>query len=126
MGNVNKRWRERNPEKVKAHWTVSNAIRYGKLKRQPCQECGNPKSHAHHHDYNKPLDVIWLCHPCHWKMHGWVKQEKEKVVVVTKKDLLLPHVLELKQQGKSYRQISIIIGVPKGTISKWINNPDYD
>ena len=75
MKDYNKEWRQRNPEKVRAHWAVSNAIRYGKLQRQPCEVCGETKSHAHHDDYNKPLDVKWLCHGCHWKRHGWVKPQ---------------------------------------------------
>jgi ribosomal protein S27AE len=122
----NTRWRKNNPDKVRAHWIVANAIRYGKLKRQPCEKCGNPKSHAHHKDYSKPLEIEWLCHDCHWKAHGWVAKEIVKPVILTKKDKLLPTVLELKQQGKSYSQISLVVGVPKGTISKWINNPAYD
>ena len=62
-------WREKNPEKYKAHYAVSNAIRDKKLTRKPCQVCGDTQSHAHHEDYTKPLDVIWLCARHHQRLH---------------------------------------------------------
>jgi hypothetical protein len=55
------------PERKKANDAVNHAIRYGKLKRQPCEVCGNPKSQSHHDDYSKPLEVRWLC-PIHHKV----------------------------------------------------------
>lgn len=58
------------PEKDKARNAVSNAIRDGKLSRCPCVKCGDSKSQAHHNDYSKPLDVIWLCFKCHRLEHG--------------------------------------------------------
>lgn len=64
------RRRKLHPEKYKAHNAVSNAIRDGRLIRQPCEACGNAKSQAHHDDYNKPLDVRWLCFKCHRAYHG--------------------------------------------------------
>jgi hypothetical protein len=24
---------------------------------------------AHHEDYDKPLEVVWLCQPCHKQRH---------------------------------------------------------
>jgi hypothetical protein len=64
-----KRWTERNPEKRKAHHAVSNAIRDGKLHRQPCEVCGETKAEAHHDDYSRPLKVRWLCN-LHHHTHG--------------------------------------------------------
>lgn len=61
-------WRQKNPEKYKAQTTLNNAIRDGKIKRQPCIVCGG-KAHAHHEDYSRPLDVIWLCPEHHSKHH---------------------------------------------------------
>lgn len=54
-----------------AHMAVSWAIRSGKLKRPAaCEICGcAAKLHAHHEDYARPLDVRWLCVPCHGKQH---------------------------------------------------------
>lgn len=54
------------------------AIRAGKVLRQTkCEICGaegNLKDgrtavRAHHPDYNKPLDVMWLCPKCHYEWH---------------------------------------------------------
>jgi hypothetical protein len=53
------------PEKIKARKLLQSAVRSGKIKRLPCVMCGNPKSHGHHHDYDIPLDVTWLCQTCH-------------------------------------------------------------
>lgn len=62
------KFRTEYPEKYAAQTAVGNAIRDGKLKRQPCRECGK-KAHAHHEDYSKPLDVIWLCPAHHAEVH---------------------------------------------------------
>jgi len=62
-------WRHRNPEKSAAQTMVGNAIRDGKLERQPCERCGNPKADGHHDDYSKPLDVQWLCRKHHADRH---------------------------------------------------------
>ena len=56
------------PGKYKARNAVSNAIRDGRLVRQPCEICGD-KSQAHHDDYRKPLDVRWLCRKHHLEHH---------------------------------------------------------
>lgn len=39
------------------------------LVKSPCSICGDLKSKAHHDDYAKPLDVIWLCRKHHINRH---------------------------------------------------------
>lgn len=63
------KWRKRNPLKIIAHRKVFIAIRNGTLKRQNCF-CGNPKAEAHHPDYTKPLEVVWLCKKHHEEKHN--------------------------------------------------------
>jgi len=70
-----RKWRANNPLKVKAHRIVFVALRNGSLQRQPCH-CGDTKVHAHHTDYSKPLDVLWLCKKHHVEIH---KKDKEYV-----------------------------------------------
>src|ERR1700691_3817842 len=63
------RGRRSHPEKSRARGVVSKAIKSGRLVREPCRVCGNPKSEAHHEDYSKPLEVIWLCLEHHREHH---------------------------------------------------------
>lgn len=75
-------WRSRSPRGTAAHNAVTRALRSGKLVRQPCEVCGDPKTHAHHDDYLKPLAVRWLCTPHHkaWHLeHGEGANLHEKV-----------------------------------------------
>jgi len=65
----NRIWREQDRRRSKAHSAVARAIRSGKLVRCPCVFCGEQKSIAHHENYDYPLDVVWLCQPCHMKKH---------------------------------------------------------
>jgi hypothetical protein len=54
---------------------VAYAIKTGRLVRQPCRVCAkyphvNPgRVLAHHWDYDKPLDVEWLCIEHHAAWH---------------------------------------------------------
>lgn len=66
-----KKWNEKNPKKYHAQVMAHNAIRDGKLIKQPCEVCGREdRVHAHHCDYDKPLDVMWLCPICHRAWHN--------------------------------------------------------
>lgn len=69
-----KAWVKRNPLKKAATNAVHNAIRDGKLTRQPCERCG-AIAQAHHDDYSKPFDVRWLCTKHH---REWHKHNKPK------------------------------------------------
>ena len=64
-------YKRSNPNKYKAHYTVSNAVSTGKMKKDVlCQYCGNyDKLQGHHCDYGKLLDVQWLCIHCHKQWH---------------------------------------------------------
>ncbi len=67
-----KKWREFNKHKCAAHQHVVRALKNGKLsKPENCQVCGSQsKLNAHHHDYQLPLSVIWLCITCHRRIHS--------------------------------------------------------
>lgn len=83
---------------------VERAIAKGILTRSnKCQECdksgefkdGRPLIQAHHNDYNKPLDVRWLCQSCHHKWHQKntpipldpSKVENEKILLAKKEEI---------------------------------------
>ncbi|MEN3939707.1 hypothetical protein WJU23_00310 [Prosthecobacter sp. SYSU 5D2] len=63
------RWRNRHPQAVAAHNAVYRAVLRGELRRQPCRVCGCTRSHGHHEDYGRPLDVLWLCQAHHAEHH---------------------------------------------------------
>ena len=59
-------------DRLTAQMLLNQAIR---AKQVPdggaCVVCGNEtrKMHAHHTDYSRPLDVVWLCAVCHSQVH---------------------------------------------------------
>ena len=58
-----------NAKKVAARQIVRMAIVGGILVKQPCERCGAVEVEAHHEDYDKPLEVNWLCLSDHRKLH---------------------------------------------------------
>ena len=69
----------------RAGYMVKKAVKKGILVPGVCESCGSNERaadgrnmvHAHHDDYNKPLDIRWLCQKCH---HEWHKYNKAKEI----------------------------------------------
>ena len=56
------------PEHGRAHIKVHKALKSKHLTRPDhCSQCGktDARIEAHHPDYNKPLEIVWLCKRCH-------------------------------------------------------------
>jgi len=62
----------------RASKTFENEVRYGRIiNPEICSECqsterfkdGRTAIQGHHDDYNKPLEVRWLCQKCHFEWH---------------------------------------------------------
>jgi len=47
---------------------VEQAIKKGIIQPEPCSTCGK-RAEAHHDDYNKPLQIRWLCRLHHIAWH---------------------------------------------------------
>lgn len=66
-------WALRNLDKTAAHMAVSNAVRDGRLQRGTCvcMEQGDcdGRIEAHHPDYSRKLDVVWMCMHHHKQLH---------------------------------------------------------
>ena len=60
-------------QQIANSYGITRQAMWNILKRRGCRF--RPKSgiQAHHCDYNKPYDVMWLCQKCH---HEWHKNNK--------------------------------------------------
>lgn len=69
-----KRYAALHPDRVRAQSIVRAAVKAGKIARaEACQVEGCNSTiaiEAHHHDYAKPLDVLWCCATCHRQGHA--------------------------------------------------------
>ncbi|HQW57340.1 MAG TPA: hypothetical protein PK583_00070 [Gammaproteobacteria bacterium] len=63
------RTKERQSIQGKARRYIENRVRRGTLAKSPCQICGTLKVQAHHPDYSKPSDIMWLCRSHHMAWH---------------------------------------------------------
>lgn len=69
-----------NRAKIVATAALRQKIRSGKMQRLPCEVCGEPQTHAHHHDYSKPFDVSWLCKLHHAEIHAAERLRRDQEV----------------------------------------------
>src|SRR3990167_2638776 len=78
--------RAKYPERYKSRAKASWAVFHGKLTRKTfCEKCGSSPplqrngasaiQKHHHKGYDHPLDVQWLCIPCHRKADKLLKLE---------------------------------------------------
>ena len=65
------------PYHRKARTALNRAVEKGIIKKLPCFICGN-KAEAHHPDYSRPLDVVWLCKPHHRETHSITRGNNEQ------------------------------------------------
>jgi len=59
-------------DRAYARRILNEALKTGRIQRPPaCERCSleSQRLDAHHADYAKPLDVTWLCGPCHKIVH---------------------------------------------------------
>ena len=77
-GQDNHFYRGGSVRKGDANDVLERALIGGKIQRpSKCSACGANEQfkdgrtaiQAHHLDYNKPLDVVWLCQKCHHEWH---------------------------------------------------------
>lgn len=68
---LSKQHRKKHPEKYAARTQIFWAVKLGFMKQsETCEECKKMiKTQAHHDDYQKPLEVRWLCRQCHADWH---------------------------------------------------------
>lgn len=71
---LTRRYKLQHPERRAAQITLNNAIRDGRV--TPWPACSHPEGcerktvEAHHPDYSRPLDVVWLCPAHHKQAHA--------------------------------------------------------
>lgn len=73
---ANSKYRADHPKRYIAKNILNAAVRDKKVTPEPCFICGE-KAEAHHPDYDRPLDVVWLCDTHHKQAHALVKEYKE-------------------------------------------------
>ena len=69
LSSYKKQYASNNGPKVSAKNIVRSYILTGRLVKLPCEVCGKNPADAHHDDYQKPLDVRWLCRKHHKAWH---------------------------------------------------------
>lgn len=87
---MNKFLDQRSPEEIRAYKKQQRAkliyaVKKGKITRpKVCPNCGSDKYRieGHHDDHTKPLEVEWLCQPCHLKLKHPERLDMQKKVAV--------------------------------------------
>lgn len=82
---LNRQLYKKNKHKSDARAKLNYAVKKGLIIRpDACSKCGKKapdevkRIEAHHEDYSKPLDIVWLCGPCHFVIDGRGKKLHRK------------------------------------------------
>lgn len=87
----------------KARRITNNLIKSGKLKKGFCVVCGSSEVFAHHEDYSRPDDIIWICENHHKLYHnGKIGLFKNKLWWNPIR--LLPRSMREKNIPKKYKE----------------------
>ena len=102
-----------------ARQTVNFQIRTGKLKRGECGqknlECKGDIE-AHHPDYEKPLEVVWLCTFHHGRVTSTERAKKDTPAIPP------DHAFERSDSAYiGMKEAARIFGVHRNTLMRWIN-----
>lgn len=87
--------KKRDKEKIKARNLVYYAIKTGSITPRACEKFSencSGRTEAHHIDYSKPLEVVWLCSKHHREADAllWGKSEYSGTCKCCGKDISLP------------------------------------
>lgn len=64
---------------------LNTYLRRGYITKNPCIICGSCEVQGHHENYNKPLEVVWLCKPHHRQYHNeLIEGDNSGIVQVVK------------------------------------------
>ncbi len=74
MNRLQRNWRKDNPGRARANQVLQKAVVLKKIEKpNKCEDCNKDVSqnilHGHHENYSRPLEVNWLCPPCHGDRH---------------------------------------------------------
>jgi len=64
-----KTYSDKHPDQRRIYARIAHHIKKGNIIPLPCMVCGDKKSEAHHEDYSKPFDLMWLCRSHHREIH---------------------------------------------------------
>jgi hypothetical protein len=135
------KWRDRHWDARLAHDAVQRAIQRGDLVPEPCADCGEPVSVAHHDSYAERLVVRWLCDSHHrlWHITHPVDYEvlapPRRARTVTERHpargkvfrrYLVPRALALRRHGASYPTIAEMLNVSVSTAYTWCKEHAHD
>ena len=62
---------ELSPDQCRIRFT--HMLASGKIVKQACSICGNPKSEGHHPDNQHPEQVVWYCRKHHCSEHRRIR-----------------------------------------------------
>lgn len=95
--------------RIKAIRIIGNDVKAGKLKKEPCQKCGDVEVQAHHYDYDKTREIIWLCAKHHRRIHAFESATEGRSVG--------QHATELRAYATEPDDIMVLKDVQSSTSS---------